>query len=49
VEGATLKAVAARLGTSFHTVDNHVRSIYEKLHVHSRALAVAKAIQEGLV
>jgi len=49
VEGATLKAVAERLGTSFHTVDNQVRSIYEKMHVHSRALAVAKAIQEGLV
>lgn len=49
VEGETLKAVAARLGVSFHTVDNHVRSIYEKLHVHSRALAVAKAIEERLV
>lgn len=49
VEGRTLKAVAKRLEVSFHTIDNHVRSIYCKLHVNSRALAVAKAIQEGLV
>lgn len=49
VAGETLRASAERLGLSFHTIDNHVRSIYCKLHVKSRALAVAKAIQEGLV
>lgn len=49
VAGETLRASAERLGVSFHTIDNHVRSIYCKLHVNSRALAVAKAIQEGLV
>ncbi len=49
VDGRTLKSAASSLGVSFHTIDNHVRSIYYKLHVNSRALAVAKAIQEGLV
>jgi DNA-binding NarL/FixJ family response regulator len=34
---------------SEHTVDTHLRSIYQKLHVHSRTEAVVKAIKENLV
>lgn len=49
VDGAPLKRIAADLSLSYHTVDNHVRNVYHKLHVRSRALAVAKALREGLV
>lgn len=49
VDGLILKQIAARLDVSFHTVDTHVRNIYEKLHVNSRGKAVAKALREGLL
>jgi len=49
VEGPTMRAIAEDLGVSYHTVDAHIRNIYEKLHVHSRSGAVAKALRENLV
>lgn len=49
VEGLTMKETAARLQISYHTVDTHVRNVYEKLHVRSRGGAVAKALKERLV
>jgi len=49
VDGLTLRQIAAQLNVSFHTVDNHVRNIYDKLHVHSRSGAVAKALKERLL
>ena len=36
------------LDLSYHTVDNYVRRIYQKLHVHSLSAAVAKAIRDKL-
>ena len=48
VQGLTTKAIGERLGLSIHTVDTHLRSIYRKLHVHSRSAAVAKALQPKL-
>ncbi len=47
-EGHQNKTAAAALGISVHTVSFHLRSIYEKLHVHSRSEAVARALREGL-
>jgi DNA-binding NarL/FixJ family response regulator len=41
-QGYLLKEVSDTLGLSEHTVDTYLRRIYEKLHVHSRAQAVAK-------
>ena len=47
-EGHQNKTAAAAMGISVHTVSFHLRSIYEKLHVHSRSEAVARALREGL-
>lgn len=41
-EGVTPKEVAARLEISWQTVRNHIRFIYDKLHVHTRTDAVLK-------
>jgi DNA-binding NarL/FixJ family response regulator len=40
--GATPKEVAAKLNISWQTVRNHIRFIYDKLHVHTRTDAVLK-------
>jgi DNA-binding NarL/FixJ family response regulator len=40
--GYLYKEIAERLGISIPTVNTYVRRIYEKLHVRSRAQAVAK-------
>lgn len=49
VDGLTLQQIAVSLGLSFHTIGNHLRNIYRKLHVTSRSRAVAKALKEDLV
>lgn len=41
-KGYAYKEIADHLKISFETVRTHVRSIYEKLHVHSRTEAVLK-------
>jgi DNA-binding NarL/FixJ family response regulator len=40
--GYFYKEITEALHISISTVNTHVQSIYEKLHVHSRAQAVAK-------
>ncbi len=49
VEGHTYRDAAAVLRVSTPTVAFHVRHIYEKLQVHSRSQAVAKALREDVV
>lgn len=49
VEGRTAAAVAALLGISVHTANAHVRNIYRKLEVTTRAQAVSRAFRDGLV
>jgi len=49
VKGRSYKMIAADLGISYHTVDSHIRHIYEKLHVGSGTEAVSKAIKDRLV
>lgn len=49
VAGHYYKTAAHELGISVHTVSFHLRNIYEKLHVHSKTEAVAKALRENLI
>jgi DNA-binding NarL/FixJ family response regulator len=49
VEGHNYKTAAVALGVSVNTVSFHVRHVYEKLQVHSRSDAVAKALRERIV
>ena len=47
--GCTYQAAADDMHVSVNTIRNYVRSIYEKLHVHSKSEAVAKAFRQGLI
>lgn len=49
VEGLTYAETGERLGVSLNTVQTHVRSIYEKLEVSSKAEATRVAVRKGLV
>lgn len=49
VEGHSYKTAALELGVSVNTVSFHLKSIYEKLQVHSKSEAVAKALQNRLI
>jgi DNA-binding NarL/FixJ family response regulator len=49
VEGHNYKTAAVELGVTVHTISFHLRSIYDKLQVHSKSEAVAKAIKSRLV
>jgi DNA-binding NarL/FixJ family response regulator len=49
VEGLQIKQIADRMFITFHTVDKHLRSIYAKLQVPSRSVAIAKALKENLL
>ena len=48
-DGLIKKEIANHLDISVHTVNTHIRSIYEKLHVNTNTGAVAKAIREDIV
>ena len=49
VEGHNYKTAAVEVGVSVTTVAFHMRNIYDKLHVHSKSEAVAKALRSRLV
>lgn len=49
VDGHHYKTAAADLGIATATVAFHLRNVYEKLQVHSKTEAVAKALRENLV
>jgi DNA-binding NarL/FixJ family response regulator len=45
VEGMSNKAIASRLGLGEGTIKSHLRNIYRKLQVRTRAEAAAQAVQ----
>ncbi len=49
VEGHNYKTAAFELNVSVNTVSFHLKKIYEKLQVHSKSEAVAKALRDGLI
>jgi len=48
-EGYSYQGAAERLNISVNTVRDYVRSIYEKLHVHSKSAAVTKALRSRII
>ena len=48
-EGHSYQSAGAELGITVNTVRNYIRSIYEKLHVHSKSEAVSKALKSRLI
>lgn len=49
VEGHNYKTAADELNVSINTIRFHMRSIYDKLQVHSKSEAVSKALRNRLV
>lgn len=49
VSGITNERIASELFISTQTVRNHIKNIYEKLQVHSKAQVVAKALKEKMI
>jgi DNA-binding NarL/FixJ family response regulator len=49
VDGYNFTTAAKKLGVSYNTVKFHMTRIYDKLQVHSKTDAVAKALQQRLL
>jgi len=49
VEGHNYKTAAVELSVSVHTISFHMRHIYDKLQVHSKSEAVAKALRHSII
>jgi DNA-binding NarL/FixJ family response regulator len=49
VEGHSYKTAALELKVTVNTISFHLKNIYEKLQVHSKSEAVAKALQHRLI
>ena len=48
-DGHSYQSASGALGVTINTVRDHVRSIYEKLHVHSKSEAVSKGLRRQFI
>ncbi len=48
-EGHSYSSAGQLLGVTINTIRNYIRSIYGKLHVHSKSAAVTKALKSRLI
>jgi DNA-binding NarL/FixJ family response regulator len=48
-DGHSYQSAADALGVTINTVRNHVRAIYQALHVHTKSAAVAKALKKRII
>ena len=48
-QGYSYQTAGQKLNVSINTVRTYVRSIYDKLHVHSKSAAVHKALKSGIL
>ena len=49
VEGKSYTQIAEELVISPHTVKTHIKNVYKKMHVHSKASLVKMAIKKGII
>ena len=49
VDGHNYTTAAEKLGVKYSTIKFHMQNIYDKLQVHSKSAAVAKALKNRLV
>lgn len=45
VDGLSYKLIADRMSISLETVRFHIKNIYRKLHVHSKAEVISKSLK----
>lgn len=45
VDGLSYKMIAERLSISIETIRTHIKNIYRKLHVHSKAEVISKSLK----
>jgi DNA-binding NarL/FixJ family response regulator len=48
-DGYSYLNAAGQMNVSINTIRNYIRSIYEKLHVHSKNEAVSKALRNRII
>jgi DNA-binding NarL/FixJ family response regulator len=48
-DGHSYQSAAGQLNISVNTVRNYIRSVYDKLHVHSKNEAVSKALRSRII
>ncbi|MBK6594282.1 MAG: response regulator transcription factor [Burkholderiales bacterium] len=48
-EGLSIAEVGERLGMAYHTTNDHIKAIYRKLGIRTRAQAATEAMRRGLL
>jgi DNA-binding NarL/FixJ family response regulator len=48
-QGHSYRSAGEQLHVTENTIRNYIRSIYDKLHVHSKSEAVTKALRRGII